>query len=262
MREGSIAKDVAALAPLLTERTWPCLAFCTDDRNPLEIAEEGHLDFAIRKAIGLGVPPLVAYRAASFGAARAFGLFDRGQIAPGAAPTSSCSTICKLRGRPSDLRRRADRRRRASRTATLSRRSLRLGQARPGPPELLEARASGPSGPVIGAIENSLLTEHLSLAAVQGRRPLARPRAGRAQAVRARAPWQERQRRPRLRQRLRGLARRARRLGRARQPQSDRGRRRRCRHGARREPADRAAGRLRRAQGGRVLAELPLPIAG
>ena len=33
MREGSIAKDVAALAPLLTERTWPFLSFCTDDRR-------------------------------------------------------------------------------------------------------------------------------------------------------------------------------------------------------------------------------------
>ena len=83
MREGSIAKDVAALAPLLTEATWPFVAFCTDDRNPLEILDEGHVDFAIRKAIARGVPPLVAYRAASCGAARAFGLFDRGQIAPG-----------------------------------------------------------------------------------------------------------------------------------------------------------------------------------
>jgi adenine deaminase len=83
MREGSIAKDVAALAPLLTEATWPFVAFCTDDRNPLEITEEGHIDHAIRKAIAQGVPPLTAYRAASCGAARAFGLSDRGQIAPG-----------------------------------------------------------------------------------------------------------------------------------------------------------------------------------
>ena len=41
MREGSIAKNVAALAPLLTDLTWPRIAFCTDDRNPLEIVEEG-----------------------------------------------------------------------------------------------------------------------------------------------------------------------------------------------------------------------------
>ena len=59
------------------------LAFCTDDRNPLDIAEEGHLDYLIRTAISLGCPPLAVYRAASLTAARAFGLTDRGMIAPG-----------------------------------------------------------------------------------------------------------------------------------------------------------------------------------
>ncbi|KMO35153.1 adenine deaminase [Methylobacterium aquaticum] len=83
IREGSVSKDLHALAPLLTERTAPFLAFCTDDRNPLDIAEEGHLDHLIRTAIALGVPPLAAYRAASLSAATAFGLTDRGMIAPG-----------------------------------------------------------------------------------------------------------------------------------------------------------------------------------
>ncbi|AWN48813.1 adenine deaminase [Methylobacterium terrae] len=83
IREGSVSKDLHALSPLLTERTAPFLAFCTDDRNPLDIAEEGHLDHLIRTAIALGVPPLAAYRAASLSAAAAFGLADRGMIAPG-----------------------------------------------------------------------------------------------------------------------------------------------------------------------------------
>ncbi|MCX7372641.1 MAG: adenine deaminase [Alphaproteobacteria bacterium] len=83
IREGSVCKDLAALAPLLTESTSAFLCFCTDDRNPLEIAHEGHLDFLIRRTIALGVPPVAAYRAASLTAARAFGLPDRGMIAPG-----------------------------------------------------------------------------------------------------------------------------------------------------------------------------------
>ena len=58
MREGSIAKNVAALAPLLTDPTWPRIAFCTDDRNPLEIVEEGHIDAAMRKAIAAGAPAI------------------------------------------------------------------------------------------------------------------------------------------------------------------------------------------------------------
>ena len=65
IREGSVCKDLHALAPIITERNSPFIAFCTDDRNPLDIAEEGHLDFVIRTAIKLGAPPLAAYRVAS-----------------------------------------------------------------------------------------------------------------------------------------------------------------------------------------------------
>ncbi|MCA0423728.1 MAG: adenine deaminase [Proteobacteria bacterium] len=83
IREGSVSKDLHALAPMLTERSAPFCAFCTDDRNPLDVAEEGHLDFLIRTAISLGVPVLAAYCAASWSAARIFGLMDRGMIAPG-----------------------------------------------------------------------------------------------------------------------------------------------------------------------------------
>jgi adenine deaminase len=83
IREGSVSKDMHALAPLLTERHAPFLCLCTDDRNPLDIAEHGHLDYMIRTLIGLGCPPLAVYRAASLSAAEAFGLKDRGLIAPG-----------------------------------------------------------------------------------------------------------------------------------------------------------------------------------
>jgi adenine deaminase len=83
IREGSVSKDMHALAPLLTERHAPYLCLCTDDRNPLDIAEHGHLDYMIRTLIALGCPALAVYRAASLSAAEAFGLKDRGLIAPG-----------------------------------------------------------------------------------------------------------------------------------------------------------------------------------
>lgn len=83
IREGSVSKDLEALIPLMTERLSPYLALCTDDRNPLDIGEEGHLDHMIRTAIAAGVDPVVAYRIASLSGAEAFGLKDRGQIAPG-----------------------------------------------------------------------------------------------------------------------------------------------------------------------------------
>jgi len=83
VREGSVSKDLDSLIPIITERNSPFIALCTDDRNPLDIAEHGHLDYMIRHAIAQGVEPLAIYRAASISGARAFGLRDRGLIAPG-----------------------------------------------------------------------------------------------------------------------------------------------------------------------------------
>jgi len=83
IREGSVSKDLDALHPLLTETTAPYMCLCTDDRNPLDIAEHGHLDYMIRRLIALGCSPLAVYRAAALSAAEAFGLKDRGLVAPG-----------------------------------------------------------------------------------------------------------------------------------------------------------------------------------
>ncbi len=83
IREGSVSKDLPQLIALISRDASPFLAFCTDDRNPLDIAEEGHLDFMIRTAIARGADVLATYRIASLSAARLYGLFDRGFIGPG-----------------------------------------------------------------------------------------------------------------------------------------------------------------------------------
>lgn len=83
IREGSVAKDLHALAPLLTVATSTSIGFCTDDRNPLDISNQGHVDFLVREAIAQGVPVEVAYRSASWSVARHYGLKFKGAIAPG-----------------------------------------------------------------------------------------------------------------------------------------------------------------------------------
>ncbi len=83
IREGSVSKDLDALAEVLDADTASFLALCTDDRNPLDIGEEGHLDFMIRRLIAKGRPRHAVYRAASWSGANAFGLRDRGLVAPG-----------------------------------------------------------------------------------------------------------------------------------------------------------------------------------
>ncbi len=89
IREGSVAKDLKVLVPLLNASTCPSLGFCTDDRNPLDIAHEGHIDHLIRSAIKLGVPSELAYRSASLSVANHYGLdrgiYRKGAIAPGYA---------------------------------------------------------------------------------------------------------------------------------------------------------------------------------
>lgn len=83
IREGGVARNLEALLPLVTVANSPFIAFCTDDRNPLDIAEGGHIDRMVARAMEAGAPPLAAYRAASASAASLLRLHDRGLIAPG-----------------------------------------------------------------------------------------------------------------------------------------------------------------------------------
>lgn len=83
LREGSVAKNLKDLCALLTPHASPKLSLCTDDRNPVDILDEGHLDYLIRLAIRSGIEPAVAYRSASWSTANAYGLQGKGAIAPG-----------------------------------------------------------------------------------------------------------------------------------------------------------------------------------
>jgi adenine deaminase len=83
IREGSCAKDADSLLPLLTPRTATSLGLCSDDRNPLDIEEEGHLDAIVNKALQRGCDPVDIFRSASYSTATMYGLRDRGAIAPG-----------------------------------------------------------------------------------------------------------------------------------------------------------------------------------
>jgi adenine deaminase len=83
IREGSQAKNLEALRPLITPGLAHRLAFCTDDRHPEDLVGEGHLDHVLRRAVALGVDPILAVTVATLGPARAFGLKKRGALAPG-----------------------------------------------------------------------------------------------------------------------------------------------------------------------------------
>ena len=164
VREGTVSKDLAALAELITTERAPFLALCTDDRNPLDIAEEGHLDYLIRSAIARGVRPLDAYRAANWSGARHFGLFDRGLVAPGQRADivlledlATCkvhSVIC--RGAPVT----PDRFKARPSVPLVGLDSVKL---RPVTAETFHMPGSRGSMPVIGIRPGQILTDRLSL---------------------------------------------------------------------------------------------------
>jgi adenine deaminase len=83
IREGSVTRDLEALAPLVQARTLSRCMLCTDDREPKDLIGEGHMDFLVRKASVLGVDPVSAITMASLNVAEYLRLKDRGAICPG-----------------------------------------------------------------------------------------------------------------------------------------------------------------------------------
>lgn len=83
IREGTAAKNLNALLPLVKPENSTRFAFCTDDRHPQDLYAKGHMDDIVRTAIQKGLDPVLAIRLASYNPAQHFGLRDRGAIAPG-----------------------------------------------------------------------------------------------------------------------------------------------------------------------------------
>src|SRR5215210_7211987 len=83
IREASGARNLHALLPLVAEFGPHRLAFCTDDREPEHIAEEGHVNSMVREAVKAGVAPEDALVMASFNPAQWHGLRELGALAPG-----------------------------------------------------------------------------------------------------------------------------------------------------------------------------------
>lgn len=162
IRDGSVSKDVDALSGLIDPVTSPFLAFCTDDRNPLDIAEEGHLDHLIRRAIANGADIAATYRTATWSAARGFGLKDRGLVAPGYLADivllddlAQCTVSQVIRsGKPVSAETFAGR----TSPPPVGLKSIKRDRI---VAEDLAIPASGPGTPVIGVLPNKIITEAL-----------------------------------------------------------------------------------------------------
>ncbi len=83
VREGTTARNLKDLLPLVTPENSRRFLFVTDDRHPKELLEEGHIDSMVRKAIQWGTDPVLAIQMATLNAAEYFRLEGLGAIAPG-----------------------------------------------------------------------------------------------------------------------------------------------------------------------------------
>ncbi len=83
IREATGAKNLRALVPAVTPENSRRCGFCTDDRHPADLLDEGHIDYLIRLAVEEGLDPVTAIRMATLNIAEWFRLRDRGAIAPG-----------------------------------------------------------------------------------------------------------------------------------------------------------------------------------
>jgi len=82
IREGSAAKNLKDLLPIVNDTNLRRLLLVSDDRHPQDLLTQGHLDHIIRTAISLGLRPLAALTMATLNPAEYFGLKGRGAVAP------------------------------------------------------------------------------------------------------------------------------------------------------------------------------------
>jgi adenine deaminase len=83
IREASMARNLHALLPLVREFGTSRIAFCTDDRDPEDIAENGHINGMVREAVAAGIAPEDAVVLATLNPATWHRLWHLGAIAPG-----------------------------------------------------------------------------------------------------------------------------------------------------------------------------------
>lgn len=83
LREGSTCKDLLNLLPAVTPANARRCVLCTDDREPADIMQTGHINKSLRLAVAAGLDPLLAISMATLNAAECFGLKGKGAIAPG-----------------------------------------------------------------------------------------------------------------------------------------------------------------------------------
>lgn len=168
MREGSAAKNVAALARVVTPSNSRFVCLCTDDASPEDVAANGHVNRVLRRALECGIDFVEAVRMATINTALHYGLRGKGVLAPGfdaditmiddpaAMRVSACFAAGRLIARDGVMTTPPP----AVRAPARLRSCVRIK-----PVTEADLRIVSPSGRVrvIGLVPGNLLTDHLQL---------------------------------------------------------------------------------------------------
>jgi len=159
IREGSAARNLQALLPLLAEYGPGRIAFCTDDREPEHIADDGHINSMVRDAVAAGISAEDALVCATFSPSLWHGLAHLGAVAPGyhadllVLPDLErfVPEIVLKRGRPAAEIPRAE-------VPDWVRHTMRIGAFGP---EMFRVPWSGGDARVIGIVPGQIVTDSL-----------------------------------------------------------------------------------------------------
>ena len=160
IREASMARNLLALLPLVEEYGPGRIAFCTDDRDPEDIADSGHINGMVREAVAAGIAPEDALLMASLHPALCHGLCRHGAIAPGYQAdllllpdlVSFAPNVVLKRGRPVIEVPRIE-------IPEWVRQTVRIGRLDPGD---FAIPWSGGDARAIGLVEDQVVTESLT----------------------------------------------------------------------------------------------------
>ena len=83
LRDGSACHDLKRLIPAITPYNYRRCLLCSDDRQPRTILESGHIDNHLRLLVQSGIDPVIAVSMATLNCAECYNLSDRGALAPG-----------------------------------------------------------------------------------------------------------------------------------------------------------------------------------
>lgn len=83
VREGSAAHNLKDILPLINQENSRFFSFVIDDRNPKDLIEKGHINYSLKSAIKARLDPILAIQMATINTAKYFGLRDIGILAPG-----------------------------------------------------------------------------------------------------------------------------------------------------------------------------------